>query len=127
MRALLFWLACVLAFIGGTGSVLADTKAPPEAEKPSKVKRVIHSIELAVSSKEPFDGAVTLKLVGAKESSMLTYYWGGKCKKTGMPPSRLQLLTQAMERGYAVEIPSQPLAYNDRIYMCIRSVRILSE
>ena len=124
MRANVFLAACICALLSSSRVAADDTKVPTE---PPRLKRVVHSIEVAVSSKEPFSGAVTLRLIGARESSMLTFYWGGKCKKTSMTPSRLELLRSAMEHGYAVELPSQPLAYNDRIYMCIRSVRVLKE
>jgi hypothetical protein len=127
MRSIPLLMACALFAMAAGGTVFAadESKAPGEPDK--KLKRVVHSIELAVNSKEPFSGAVTLKLVGGKESSMLTYYWGGKCKKTSMPPSRIELLQEAMKQGYAVEIPSSPLAYGDRIYMCIRSLRIIKD
>src|SRR5262245_5590602 len=124
MRVNVCLAACICALVASSSVAADETKVPTE---PPRLKRVVHSIEVAVSSKEPFKGAVTLRLIGARESSMLTFYWGGKCKKTSMTSSRLELLRTAMEHGYAVELPSEPLAYNDRIYMCIRSVRVLKE
>jgi hypothetical protein len=32
-----------------------------------------------------------------------------------------------MEKGYGIEIPSKPIRYRKRIYMCVRSFRIISQ
>ena len=103
-------------------------KAPADATKKAapKVKRVIQAIELAAAKKEPFRGAVTVKLVGQK-GPMLSYYWGGKCKGTKLNSAQVSLLYRAMKDQLAVEIPSYPIKYQDRIYMCMRSVRLLNE
>ena len=57
----------------------------------------------------------------------LKYYWGGKCKGTKVSSSRLEILMDAMEEGYAVEIPAKPINYQDRIYMCMQRIRIINE
>jgi len=123
-----------LALLVGAASIIVPATADPPADKPPtaakkappKVKRVIQSIELAAAKKEPFRGAVTVKLVGRK-GPMLSYYWGGKCKGTKLSSSQVALLYRAMKDELAVEIPSYPIKYADRIYMCMRSVRIINE
>ncbi|RLB64841.1 MAG: hypothetical protein DRI90_03585 [Deltaproteobacteria bacterium] len=101
---------------------------PPKTEKkgPTKVKRVIQSIELAAAKKEPFRGALTVKLIG-QQGPMLSYYWGGKCKGTKLSSSQVALLYRAMKDQLAVEIPSYPIKHQSRIYMCMRSIRIINE
>lgn len=131
------WLAlviCVLG-IGVAGGALAqkgDDPPPPlpppaPAKKPAKLKRVIHSIELATSKKAKFSGNVTLRIASNHEGPDLTYYWGGKCKKTKVSSSRLDLMALAMKEGWAVEIPAVPIKYKDRIVMCMQSVRVIKD
>jgi len=97
-----------------------------------KVKRVVQSIELSTKKGTPFHGRLWL---GAAPSAQkqpstepapppLVYYWGGKCKDTELPPSRLELLMQAMKEGYAVEIHAFPIEHAQTVVMCMQSVRI---
>jgi hypothetical protein len=104
--------------------VPSKPKEPAKAKDP--LRRVVHSIEIATHSKEPFGGAVTLKLAEG-DGPMLTFYWGGQCKKTKITTARLDLLSEAMHRGWPVEIPSFPIKHNDRIHMCMRSIRVLRD
>ena len=97
----------------------------PKKTPASAPKRVIHSIEFAANQREPFDGAITLKLAGGAKRSMITYYWGGKCKGTKLSAARIAILLDAMDKGHAVEIPSKPIRFHKRIYMCVRSFRII--
>jgi hypothetical protein len=123
-----------LAFLASlTLAVLPVAADPPEGTPPkaakkgtAKVKRVIQSIEVAAAKKEPFRGALTVKLIG-QQGPMLSYYWGGKCKGTKLSNSQVGLLYQAMKDQLAIEIPSYPIKYQSRIYMCMRSVRIINE
>ncbi|MBW2454006.1 MAG: hypothetical protein JRI68_05835 [Deltaproteobacteria bacterium] len=124
--ALALWVGLTSAIVPAAADPPGET--PPKTAKKAapKVKRVIQSIELAVAKKEPFRGAVTVKLVGQK-GPMLSYYWGGKCKGTKLSNAQVALLYRAMKDQLAVEIPSYPIKHQDRIYMCMRSVRIINE
>jgi len=95
-----------------------DKKKPP-------ARRVIHAIEFAASSREPLGGAITLRMMGGSKGQKITYYWGGKCKGTKLSAARIAILIDAMDKGYAVEIPSKPIRYRKRISMCVRSFRII--
>lgn len=126
------WLgivACTLS-VGLGGAALAqqgDEPPPVPAPAPKKIKRVIHSIELATSKKAQFTGNVALRITSKHEGPDLTYYWGGKCKGTKVSTSRLDMMMTAMKERYAVEISAFPIEYSDRIVMCMQSIRILNE
>jgi hypothetical protein len=129
------WLgiaACILS-LGIAGGALARGDDPPPPvppapkAKPKKLKRVIHSIEMATSKKAKFTGSVTLRIVSGHEGPDLTFYWGGKCKGTKVSRSRIEMMLSAMKEGYAVEIPAFPIKYEQRIVMCMKSLRIIDE
>jgi hypothetical protein len=118
------WMGLVASALAVTlvAGASADGEKPPEGP----VKRVIHALELATSSKADFTGSITLKIASGHQGPPLTYHWGGRCKGSKLGTSRLELLMQAMKEGYAVEVPSEPMEYKDRIYMCMTSIRILT-
>jgi hypothetical protein len=60
----------------------------------------------------------------APRGPTLAYYWGGKCKGTDVPPSRLQLLAQAMKEGWAVEAQAFPIAYQGTVVMGMQSFAV---
>ena len=127
-------LACILSF-GIAGGALAQSDDPPALPPPTKprpkkskkLKRVVHSVELATSKKAKFSGNVTLRITSDHKGSDLTFYWGGKCKGTKVSKSRLDLMYTAMKEGYAVEIPAFPIKYKDRVIMCMQSIRVINE
>lgn len=103
-----------------------DADSPPdERRQPPAPKWVVHSIEVSTKRDNPFGGRVTLRRVPGKPTDVLAYYWGGKCKKTKVPPSRLSLLEEAMEEQYAVEIPAFPIEYENAVIMCMQSIRVI--
>ena len=116
------------------GAVVSSWPGPVNAEQapPPKFKRVVQSIELSTKKSTPFTGRVWIGVVpsSSKQPSTgpvpppLTYYWGGKCKGTELPPSRLEVLMQAMKEGYAVEIHAFPIEHAKTVVMCMQSVRI---
>lgn len=132
-RVWLGLIACVMcvAVAGGALAQKGDDPPPPlppaQPKKSKKFKRVIHAIELATSKKAKFSGNVTLRIASDHKGPDITYYWGGKCKKTKVSTSRLDLMMMAMKEGWAVEIPAVPIKYKDRIVMCMQSVRVIKE
>ncbi len=129
-RIWLVGLLCILS-IGGAGAALAQkpeaSGTPHAPSQPAKLKRVIHSLELSTSKKARFSGNVTLRIASGHEGPDLHYYWGGKCKGTKVSATRLDIMMKAMKQGYAVEIPAFPIKYQDRILMCMQSIRISKE
>ena len=113
-----------------TQAAASEAKEPaaeqpaPKQDSPPAAKWVVQSIEVSTKKSNPFGGRVTLRLVAGKATDILSYYWGGKCRKTKVPPSRLALLTKAMEEGYAVQIPAHPIKYGNSVIMCMQSIRV---
>lgn len=133
MRRLTLGALAGVLLVGLAGAALAQSDDPPPPApspapaKPQKIKRVVFAVELATSKKESFTGNVTLRIASGHQGPDLKYHWGGKCKGTKVSTSRLDLLMTAMEKGYAVEIPAEPISHDGRIYMCMQSIRILDE
>ena len=124
-------LACALSMLAVSPTAADDEKPPPNQpektpKKTNKHKRVIHSIELATSKKATFTGRLVLRLVNA-QGPMLAYHWGCKCKGTKVSKTRLDMMLHAMKERYGVEVPSHPIQYDGRIYMCMQSIRIINE
>jgi hypothetical protein len=99
-------------------------QAPPKRGAEPAPKWVVQSIEVSTKKSNPFGGRVILQRVPGKATDLLSYYWGGKCRKTKVPPSRLALLTKAMVEGYAVQIPAFPIKYGNSVIMCMQSIRV---
>lgn len=133
MRPLSMGVVAGVLLVGVTGAALAQGDDPPPPvpapapAQPQKIKRVVFAVELATGKKERFQGSVTLRIASGQRGPDLKYHWGGKCKGTKVSSSRLDLLMTAMEKGYAVEIPAEPISHDGRIYMCAQSIRILNE
>jgi hypothetical protein len=144
--------AIVIALATGfsTSTVIAQEPRPKEAPKeaakepprqpPSptlpppgggsaanKWKRVIHAIEMSTSKREAFGGRLVVRLESDANEPMLSYYWGGKCKGTELQASRIQLVLEAMKSGWSVEVMGFPIKHEDRITMCMQSIRVLAE
>ncbi|MBW2528728.1 MAG: hypothetical protein JRI23_31425, partial [Deltaproteobacteria bacterium] len=114
--------------------VAAGEAGPSESDESSggksaktNPKWVVQAIEVSTRKKNPFGGRVMLRRVPGKPTDVLTYYWGGKCRGTRVPPSRLALLTEAMDKGYSVQIPAFPIQYENSVIMCMQSIRVISE
>ena len=131
MRRLMVLASFALAAAASSWSGPVDAEDAP----PPKIRRVIQSIELSTKKSTPFSGRIWIGVVPttSKQPSTepvpppLTYYWGGKCKDTELPPSRLEVLMQAMKEGYAVEIHAFPIEHAKTVVMCMQSVRISKE
>lgn len=108
--------------VSGPSMSGAQTDDKPKAEP---VRRVVHAIELAAHKKYTFAGRITLRVAPPNSGALLDYHWGGKCKGSKMTASKLELLYLAMREGYAVEIPSEPIQHDDRIYMCVKAIRVI--
>jgi hypothetical protein len=133
MRCSLVLAAFALA---GAAAAWVGSAAAEDAPAP-KVKRVVQAIELSTKKSTPFNGRVWLAVAPSTQKPPadkpaptpppLTYYWGGKCKDTELPPSRLEVLMQAMKEGYAVEIHAFPIEHAKTVVMCMQSVHISKE
>ena len=131
MRRMIVLAALALAALATS---MAPSARAEETPAP-KFKRVVQSIELSTKKGTPFRGRLWLAVVdgGQKGASAapvpppLTYYWGGKCRDTDVPPSRIELLLKAMKEGYAVEVHAFPIEYAKTVVMCMQSFRIAKE
>jgi hypothetical protein len=120
--------------LGGLATSGAPSARAEDAPAP-KVKRVVQAIELSTKKNTPFRGRLWLGVTPSGQKAApnepvpppLIYYWGGKCKDTDVPPSRLELLMQAMKEGYAVEVHAFPIEHAKSVVMCMQSVRISKE
>ena len=122
------------AFALCLGALLWSKSTPAEQPAPPRTKRVVRSIELSTKKGTPFLGRVMVALVSDPSqkptepaSPVLAYYWGGRCKGTDLPPSRVELLLEAMKEGYAVEIHAFPIEHEKAVVMCMQSIRISKE
>lgn len=92
-------------------------KAPPEPKPPETEKG-------KPKAPEPTKPPEPEKARPAPRGPVLAYYWGGQCKQTEVPPSRLALLTQAMKEGWAVEVQAFPIEYQRSVVMCMQSFAV---
>jgi hypothetical protein len=108
----------------GAANEPAAENAPTKKERPPAAKWIVQSIEVSTKKGNPFGGRVILQRVPGQATDLLSYYWGGKCRQTKVPPSRLALLTKAMDEGYSVQIPAYPIQYGNSVIMCMQSIRV---
>jgi hypothetical protein len=102
-----------------------DDKPAEPPPKHSEPRRLLHAIDLSAHKDEDFDGRLTLRLAPPHTGPDIDYYWGGECKGSKLTTSRISALLEAMNRGYAIEVPSTPIKHEGRVHMCIRSIRII--
>jgi hypothetical protein len=138
MRRMIALAALALGGLATSGTLSAGAEEAPAP----KLKRVVQAIELSTKKGTPFRGRLWLGVASSAQKPPatgqspppsepapppLTYYWGGKCKDTDVPPSRLELLMQAMKEGYAVEIHAFPIEHAKSVVMCMQSARIAKD